>query len=205
MKNLFIFAVLIISIMAMGADAVARVNNENNVQYAGPGWLYEAKLGNLGIGAYRETAVGADTVLVAFDISSATYTNADLWIEFTADVSLGATDGLVARNVAIYWMKSMAYSARTVTAGNKLTLDNMNSGEDAVEYAYRTATPDSTSYANKILIDNISGTHGESTGLLGPFWIDGVAAADSNMAGFLMITADTVGVSWKAYIVPRAI
>ena len=178
-------------------------NNENNILYIWDGLTYEVENSNAGIGGYRETALGADTVFVAFDPSSATYDYMDVWIKFTADVSLGATDGLVARNVAIYWLQSLAYSARTVTAGNKLSLPDLNSEGGVTEYAYRTITPDSTSYANKVMIANIAGVHGETTGVIGPFRVDANAAADSTCSGFALITADTVGVSWQALVIPR--
>ena len=180
--------------------------NENDITYFWNGFDFEVYQANMGIGGYREVVEGADTVAVAFDLSSATYTHGELYIEFTADAAGGnyaATK--TTRNVAIYWLPSLTYTARTITAGtHKLPLSDMNSTTvGTVEYAYRTITPDSTSYANKVMIDNLSGRTGDCSGVIGPFWIDAEAAADSTCAGFVIITADTVGVSWQALLIPR--
>lgn len=200
-----IAALLMLAVLAMGqwAGPSPIGKNENNILYTWDGIDYEVYQSNAGIGGYREAAVGADTLFVAFDLSSATYDHGELYIEFRADASLGDHTLLNERDVDIYWLQSLAYSARTVTAGNKLPLADMNSEGGTTEYAYRTITPDSTSYANKVLIDVICGRTGGSTGVMGPFWIDADAAADSTCAGFVMITADTVGVTWRALLIPR--
>lgn len=197
-----IAALLMLAVLAMGApwDTYA---TDDNILMVEDGLLWDVQQSNAGIGGYRETAVGADTVFVAFDPSSATYDHAEVYIEFTADRANGLAGEGTVRNVAVYWLQSLAYSARTVTAGNKLSLVDLNSEGGVTEYAYRTITPDSTSYANKVMIANIAGENGESTGVLGPFWIDANAAADSTCSGFVLITADTVGVSWQALIIPR--
>ena len=197
----YLMVLILVAAVAMAVDPIGK-NGVNSLYTTD--WIdFMVQEENAGIGGYREVAVGADTVFVAFDLTNVTYDHAELYIEFTADVSLGATDGLVARNVAIYWLQSLAYSARTVTAGNKLPLACLNSSGGTTEYAYRTITPDSTSYANKVMLDNISGVHGESTGVIGPFWIDATLAADSTCSGFVLVTADTVGVSWRALLIPR--
>jgi hypothetical protein len=198
-----ILALMLIVSLSFAVDPIAK--NDNNIQYFWNGLDFEVYSANCGIGGYRETALGADTLFVAFDLSSATYTHGELYIEFTADAANGnyaATK--TTRNVAIYWLPEFTYTARTATAGNKLPLSDMNSTTvGTVEYAYRTITPDSTSYANKVMIDNLSGRTGESSGVIGPFWIDAEAATDSTGAGFVIITADTVGVSWQALLIPR--
>ena len=197
-----LIALMLIVGLAFASDPIAK--NENNIRYFWDGLDFEVYSSNAGIGGYRETALGADTLFLAFLPSSATYTHAEVYVQFTADAANGnyaATK--TTRNVAIYWLQSLAYSALTSTAGNKLTLADLNSEGGATEYAYRTITPDSTSYANKVMIANISGRTGATTGILGPFWIDADAATDSTGAGFVMITADTVGVSWTALIIPR--
>jgi len=198
----YLITLLMVAAVCLAVDPIGK--NENNIQYAWDGLDYEVYQENAGIGGYRETAVGADTVYVAFDLSSATYTHGELWIQFTADAASGnfaATK--TTRNVAIYWMQALAYSARTDTAGNKLSLADMNSEGGTTEYAYRTITPDSTSFANKVMIDNLSGRTGATTGMIGPFWVDADLAADSTGAGFMMITADTVGITWRALLIPR--
>jgi hypothetical protein len=197
----YLFALLIVVAVALAVDPIGK--NENNILYSWPGLDFEVYQANAGIGGYRETAAGADTVFVAFDLSSATYDHGELYIQFTADRADGLAGEGTVRNVAIYWLQALAYSARTVTAGNKLSLVDMNTEGGTTEYAYRTITPDSASYANKVMIDNIAGEYGESTGVIGPFWIDADAAADSTCAGFVMITADTVGVSWRALLISR--
>jgi len=197
----YLMTLLMVATVALAVVPIGK--NENNILYTWGGLDFEVYQENAGIGGYRETAVGADTVFVAFDLSSATYDHGELWIEFTADRANGLAGEGTVRNVAIYFLQSLAYSARTVTAGNKLSLVDMNTEGGTTEYAYRTITPDSTSYANKVMIDNIAGEFGESTGVIGPFWIDADAAADSTCAGFVMITADTVGVSWRALLIPR--
>ena len=197
----YLAVLLIVVAVSFAVDPIGK--NENNIQYAWDGLDYEVYQENAGIGGYRETAVGADTVYVAFDLSSATYSHGELWIQFTADKSLGVSTEKTVRNVAIYWLQALAYSARTDTAGNKLTLADMNSEGGATEYAYRTITPDSTSLANKVMLDNLSGAAGATTGMIGPFWVDADLAADSTGAGFMMITADTVGITWRALLIPR--
>ena len=198
------YLMVLILVAAVAMAVVPIGNNDNNILYIWNGLTFEVQESNAGIGGYRETALGADTVFVAFDLSSATYTHGDVYIQFTAAAANGnyaATK--TTRNVAIYWLQTLAYSARTITAGNKLSLADMNSEGGVTEYAYRTITPDSTSYANKIMLDNISGRTGATTGVLGPFRIDADLAADSTCAGFVLITADTVGVSWRALLIPR--
>jgi hypothetical protein len=199
----YIVILILIAATVLAVDPIGK--NENNILYTWAGVDFEVYQQNAGIAGYRETALGADTLMVAFDISSATYDHAELWIEFTADAANGNYATVkTARNVAIYYLPSLAYTARTVTAGNRLNFANMNTIVSSVfAYAYRTITPDSTSYANKRLIDNIAGRTGGRTGVIGPFWIDATLPADSTGAGFIMITADTVGVSWRALIIPR--
>lgn len=201
-----ILTVLLVAAMVMAVPLPGRerLNNENEIMYTWPGLDYEVYSSNAGIGGYRETAEGDDTLFVAFLPSSATYTHLEVWIEFVADAANGnyaATK--TTRNIAIYWLQSLTYSALTATAGNKLSLADLNSEGGTTEYAYRTVTPDSASYANKVMIGNISGRTGATTGLMGPFWIDANAAADSTGSGFVLITADTVGVSWRALVIPR--
>lgn len=208
MKNL----IVPLLVLALAAPVLAvewlpgmplRWNSETGIQYQDDALNYDVSQSNAGIGGYRETALGADTLFVAFDPSSATYERLEVWITFTGDPHTGNRDVKKARNIAIYWLQSLAYTARTVTAGNKLSLPDLNSEGGVTEYAYRTITPDSTSYANKVMIANVSGLLGASTGRLGPFYVDANAAADSTCSGFVLITADTVGVSWQCLVIPR--
>lgn len=181
----------------------ARGKNENRILYTWPGLDYDVYQENAGMAGYREVALGADTLFLYLEASATTNDHLEVWLEFTGDPHLANTAVKKARNIAIYWLQSLAYTARTATTGNKLPVSNMNSEGDNIGYIYRTLTPDSTSYANKRMIANISGLMGASTGRLGPFWIDATAAADSTGSGFLLITADTVGVSWRALVIPR--
>jgi hypothetical protein len=201
--TLVLMLALVASASAQWYGTAPRAFNENNIQLFWDGVGYEVEQSNAGIGGYRETALGADTLFVAFDPSSATYERMEVWIEFIADPHTANVAVKKARNIAVYWLQSLAYSARTVTAGNKLSLPDLNSEGGVTEYAYRTITPDSTSYANKVLIANISGLMGARTGRLGPFFVDANAAADSTCSGFVLVTADTVGVSWQVLVIPR--
>lgn len=203
MTVILLLCVLVLPALAQRPGTLPRACNANWIQYSMP-WLdWEVYNSNAGLGGYREAALGADTLFVGFDLSSATYDHGEVYIEFKADNHLGNPAVADARPVAIYWLQSIVYSARTATAGHKLSLVDMNSEGGITEYAYRTFTPDSASYANKVMIDNLSGLLGQSTGVIGPFWVDANAAADSTMSGFVVITADTVGVSWRALLVPR--
>lgn len=182
----------------------ARGKNENHILYTWDGLDYDIYQQDVGTIGYREVALGADTCFLYMEADEDTYDHLEVWLEWTADSHNGnfaATK--TSRNVAIYWLQSLVYTARTVTAGNKLPIANFNSAGGVVDYIYRTLTPDSTSYANKRLIANLSGRLGETTGRVGPFWIDANDAADSTGSGFLMITADTVAVDWRAIVIPR--
>lgn len=203
MKTVFLTLLLLCSLSF--AVPVTGGETDNEGLFFARDWeSFQSENGVLITGGYRETALGADTCFVAFDFSSATFTHGEVWIEFRADASTGNFATVKkARNVSIYWLKRIAYSARTITAGNRLVLANMNSGDAGYAYAYRTFTPDSACYANKAMLDNLSGRTGATTGVIGPFWIDATLPADSLMSGFLMVTADTCGISWRAIVIPR--
>ncbi len=201
----YLMVLILVAAVAFATDP--RGKNENNALYIWAGIDFDVYQSDVGIAAYRNVAEGADTAYVYVELDTDDYTHGELYIEFTADAATGNYAAVKsARNVAIYWVPSMLYSARS----DSTIIGNMNNEDyltgvaaDSLGFIYTTITSDSTSLTNKTLIGNLSGRLGQSTGVMGPFWIDATTLTDTTGAGFAIITADTVGISWRALLIPR--
>lgn len=195
--KLAIIAVLVLAVLASaqfwrGVQPIGK--NENNIQYFWDGIDYDIYQDLVGSAAYTTTVNGADTLFAWVDFSSATYDHTEMWWTFGATGDATDEDMIV----KVYRNPSTTFSART--AANAVTLSNENSGGSGLGTVYYTVTPDSASYANKVLWGCIlpGGTFETSE-----YWYDATSATDSTGFGVIIITNDSCEVFWQTLQIPR--
>jgi hypothetical protein len=168
--------------------------NENNSLYITDAMDYDIYLDRVGSASYTTTVNGADTLFAWVDFSSATYDHTEMWWIFGATGDATDEDMIV----KVYRNPSTAFSART--AADTVTLSNENSGGSGLGSVYYTVTPDSASYADKVLWGCIlPGEVWETP----EYWYDATSATDSTGFGVIIITNDSCEVFWQTIQIPR--